>query len=144
MERYQEGMVCLAEHIKIIRELKEKWEKELMTQKIYGEELQKELKELKKFKSMQVEKDQLYTLSLELLGTGVPSSSYPMFLFEQFIWFKLRVVKEGRLYEIATSAKFLETFLESDFEEQNLLCEVYLHEIGFSLGSPFESYPFIR
>ena len=44
----------------------------------------------KDLKSMQVEKDQLYTLSRELLGTRVPSSSYPMFLFEQFIWFKLR------------------------------------------------------
>ena len=46
-----------------------------MTQELRGEELQKELKELKKFKSMQVEKDQLYTLFQEFLGTRVPSSS---------------------------------------------------------------------
>ena len=52
MERYQEGMVSLAEHRNTIRELKEKWAEELMSQKIHGEELQKELKELKKFKSM--------------------------------------------------------------------------------------------
>ena len=104
-----------------------------MTQKIHGEELQKELKELKKFKSMQVEKDQLYTLSQEFLGTIVPSSSYPVFLFEQFFWFKVRDVKEGRPYEIETSAKFLETFLGSDFEDQNLLCEHYLHELAFLL-----------
>ena len=71
----------------------------------------------KKFKSMQVEKDQLYTLSQELLGTRVPSSSYPVFLFKQFIWFKLRAVKEGRPYEITTSAKFLETFMGSNFED---------------------------
>ena len=51
MERYQEGMVSFPEHRNTIREL--------MTQKIRGEELQKELKELKKFKSMQVEKHQL-------------------------------------------------------------------------------------
>ena len=71
---------------------------------------------MKKFKSIQVEKDQLYTLYQELLGTRVPSSSYPVFLFEQFIWFKLRGVKEERPFEIATSTKFLETFLESEFE----------------------------
>ena len=59
----------------------------------------------------------MYALSQELLGTRVPSSSYPVFLFEQFIWFKLRVVKEGRSFEIATSAKFLETFLRSNFED---------------------------
>ena len=117
MERYKEGIVSLAEHRKTIRELKERWAEELMSQKLHGEELQKEIKELKKFKSMQVEKYKLYTLSQELLGTRVPSSSYHVFLFEQFIWFKLRAVKEGRSYEIETSAKFLETFLESDFED---------------------------
>ena len=63
MERYQEGMVSLTEHRKTIMELKNKWAEELMSQKLRGEELQKDLKELKKFKSMQVEKDQLYTLS---------------------------------------------------------------------------------
>ena len=57
MERYQEGMVSLAEHRKTIRELKEKWAEELMTHKCCEEELQKELRELKKFKSMQEEKD---------------------------------------------------------------------------------------
>ena len=33
VERYQEGMVSLAEHRKTIRELKEKWVEELMTRK---------------------------------------------------------------------------------------------------------------
>ena len=86
-------MVPLVEHRKTIRELRERWEEELMFQKFHWEEIQKELKELKKFKSMQVEKYQLYTLSQEMLGTRAPSSSYPVFLFEQFIWFKLKVVK---------------------------------------------------
>ena len=45
-------MVSLDEHRKTIRELKEKWSEELMSQKLHGEELQKEQKELKKFKSM--------------------------------------------------------------------------------------------
>ena len=142
MERYQEGMVSLTEHRKTIKELKEKWVEELMSQKLCGEELQKELKELKKFKSMQVEKYQLYTLSQELLGTKVPSSSYPVFLFEQFIWFKLKDVKEGRPYEIATSAKFLETFMASDFIEQNLLCELYLHEMDCPLKHYLNPVPF--
>ena len=123
VERYQEGMVSLAEHRNTIRGLKEKWEEELMTQKLHEEELQKELRELKNFKSMQVGKYHMYALSQELLGTRVPSSSYPVFLFEQFIWFKLRVVKEGRSYEIESSAKFLETFPRSNLKDHNLLCE---------------------
>ena len=63
MESYQEGMVSLVEHKKTIRGLKEKWAEELMTQKLREEELQKELRELKKFKSMLEEKDQMYALS---------------------------------------------------------------------------------
>ena len=129
MERYEEGMVSLTEHRKTIMGLKEKWTEEIMTHKLGEEELKKELRELKNFKSMQVEIDQMYALSQELLGTRVPSSSYLVFLFKQFICFKLRAMKEGRSYEIETSAKFLETFLRSNFEDQNLLYEVYFVEI---------------
>ena len=106
-------MVSLTEHKRTIRGLKEKWAEERMTQRLQEEELQKEIRELKKFQSMQKEKDQMYALSQELLGTMVPSSSYPVFLFEQFVWFKLRAMKEGRSFEITTSAKFLETFLRN-------------------------------
>ena len=84
---------------------------------------------------MQMEKDQEYALSQELLGTRVPSSSYPMFLFEQ-------AVKEGRSYEIETSMKFLETFLGSNFEDQNLLCELHLHEMACPLGHHSSVVPF--
>ena len=66
-----------------------------------------------------------------------------MFLFEQFIWFKLKAVKEGRTYEIETSTKFLETFLESDFVEQNLLCELYLHELACPLDCHLNPAPFL-
>ena len=104
-----------------------------MAQRLREEELQNNLRELKKFQFMQKEKEQMYALSQELLGTRVPSSSYPVFLFEQFVWFKLRAMKEGRSFEITTSAKILETFLRSNFEDQNLLCELYLHEMAFHL-----------
>ena len=65
-----------------------------------------------------------------------------MFLFEQFIWFKLRAIKEGSSYEIETSTKFLETFMESDFEEHNLLCELYLHELACPLDCHSNPIPF--
>ena len=114
-----------------------------MTQRLQEEELQNNLRELKKFQFMQKEKEQMYTLSQELLGTKMNSSSYPIFLFEQFVWFKLKTMKEGRSFEIMTSAKILETFLRSNFEDQNLLCELYLHEMDFP-RPPFKSYPFFR
>ena len=58
----QEGMVPLVEHKKNIKELREKWEEELNFQRFRWEEVQKELKELKKFKSMQKDKEKLYAL----------------------------------------------------------------------------------
>ena len=91
---------------------------------------------------MQKEKEQMYALSQELLGTRMPSSSYPVFLFEQFVWFKLKAMKEGRSFEITTSAKFLETFFGSNFEDQNLLCELYLHEMACPLDHHSNPVPF--
>ena len=71
----------------------------------------------------------MYILSRELMSSIAPSPSCPVFLYEQFTWFKLKALKEGRPYEVASSDKFLETFMESNFTEQNLLCELYLHEM---------------
>jgi len=85
----------------------------------------------------------MYALSQEILGTRVPSSSYPVFLFEQFVWFKLRAMKEGRSFEITNSTKFLETFLRSNFEDQNLLCELYLHEMACPLDRHSNPVPFL-
>ena len=110
VEEYQEGMVSLTEHKNTIRILEVKWVEERMTQRLREEELQSNLRELKKFQSMQKEKEQMYALSQELMGTRVPSSSHLVFLFEQFVCFKLRAVKEGRSFEITTSAKILEKF----------------------------------
>ena len=49
VEEYQEGIVSLTEHKKTIRRLEEKWVEERMTQRLREEELQTNLRELKKF-----------------------------------------------------------------------------------------------
>ena len=85
----------------------------------------------------------MYALSQEILGTRRPSPSYPIFLFEQFVWFKLKAVKEGRSFEITTSAKCLETFFGSNFEDQNLLCELYLHEMACPQDCHSNPIPFV-
>ena len=41
MDRCQEGMVPLVEHRKIIKQLREKWEEELIFQRFRWEEVQK-------------------------------------------------------------------------------------------------------
>ena len=76
---------------------------------------------------------QLYTLPRELMSSRSPSPSYPIFLYEQLTLFKLKALKEGRPYELASSAQFLETSMESSFTEQNLLCKLYLHKMAFPM-----------
>ena len=51
-------------------------------------------------------------------------------------------MKEGRSFQITTSAKFLETFLRSNFEDKKLLCESYLHEMDFPLDRHSNPAPF--
>ena len=51
-------------------------------------------------------------------------------------------MKEGRSYEIETSVKFLETFLGINFEDQNLLCELYLNEMACPLDHHLNPVPF--
>ena len=46
----------------------------------------------------------------------------------------MKELKEGRPYEVASLDQFLETLMKSSFTEQNLLCELYLHEMVFPLN----------
>ena len=49
VEEYQEAIVSITKHKNIIRRLEEKWVAERMTQRLQEEELQTNLRELKKF-----------------------------------------------------------------------------------------------
>ena len=93
------------------------------------------MKELNKFKSMQKDKEQMLTLTQELLICRAPSPSYPVFLFEHMTLFKIKALKEGISWEIVTPSQFLETFTQGNFSEQNLLCELYLNEIAYLMDS---------
>ena len=137
-------MVPLVEHRKNIKELREKWAEELIFQIFHWEEVQKELKELKKFNSIQKEKDQLYTLSQEFISFIAPYPSYLVFLYEKLTLFKLKSLKKGRPYQLTPSAQFLETFMERSFTEQNLLCEFYLHEMDFPMDLHSNLAPYLR
>ena len=93
-------MIALYVNKNAIQGLKEKWVEELFFQKFCWEKLQEEVKELRRYKSIKKEKEQMDTLTSELLSCRVPSPSYPMFLFEQMTMFKRRVLKEVKPCQI--------------------------------------------
>ena len=47
-----EGMITMPTHMKVIKKIREKWAEEMTFQRFHWEELQTELKELRKFKTM--------------------------------------------------------------------------------------------
>lgn len=52
-----------------------------------------------------------------------------MFLWEHYHLFQLKVVFEGRSYMGSSIHTFLEIFRSYDFDDQSLLCEIFLHNI---------------
>ena len=70
----------------------------------------------------------MYSLIQELMSCRAPSPSYPMFLYEQMVLFKIRALKEGIPYQVFSTPKFLDTFIMIDFSDQYFLCELFLHE----------------
>ena len=57
--------------------------------------------------------------------------------------FKLKDIKEGRPHQLVTILQFLDTLSQSDFSEQNLLCELYLHEVAYPMYIQFNPIPHI-
>ena len=75
-------MISLTEDKNIIQELREQWAKEIFFHKIWWEEMREKLKELKKYYSMEKNKEQMLNLTHELLSCRALTPSYPVFLFE--------------------------------------------------------------
>ena len=89
--------------------------------------MQEKLKELNKYEYMEKDKELMLTLSHELFSCKPPSPSYPIFLFEHMTLFHIKDLKEGSTSQVVTPSQFLETFTQSEFSDQNLPCELYLH-----------------
>ena len=66
-----------------------------------------------------------------------------MFVYGQVVLFKIRAVKEGRPYQLLSTPKFLDTFIKSDFSDQNLLCELFLHERECPMGVYSKPIPYL-
>ena len=92
---------------------------------------------------MDKNKEQMLTLTKELLSCRAPSLPYPVFFFEQMIKLQIKDLKEGRPWKIVTPSQFLETFTHSEFSEQNLLCELYLHDKACLMDTQNNPVPLI-
>lgn len=69
----------------------------------------------------------MLNLVQRLLATRKPSFNYSVFLEKYLAFFQAKAIRDGRSHEVSTPQEFIKTFTEASFSEQNLLCELYLH-----------------
>ena len=61
------------------------------------------------------------------MATRKPSFNYAVFLRERLAFLQIKAIRDGRPYQVDTPDQFIETFKEAPHNDQNLLCELYLH-----------------
>ena len=71
----------------------------------------------------------MYKFSKHLLFGRRPSLAYSVFLQEAMRLFQLTALFEDRPYKLNTTDHFLSTFSNATTSEQDLLCELYLHDM---------------
>ena len=86
----------------------------------------KEIKELKDRLS------EMFELFKRTLATRKPSFNYATFFRERLTFLQIKAVREGRPHQVVTSEQFMQTFAEAPKNDQNLLCELYLHNEAMS------------
>lgn len=96
---------------------------------------QKENKKLKTRLSL------IFELVQILLATRKPSFNYSVLLAECITFLQIKAVRDGRTHEVSTSHQFIETFAAASISEQNLLCELYLHNEAMPEDRKFNLIP---
>jgi len=48
-------------------------------------------------------------------------------LRERLAFLQIKAIKDGRPHQVSTPQQFIETFAKAPNSDQNLLCELYLH-----------------
>lgn len=74
----------------------------------------------------------MFELCQRMLAARKPSFNYATFLRERLAFIQLKAIKEGRPYQVITSDQFMATFARAPKNDQNLLCELYLHNEAVS------------
>jgi len=120
--------------------LKEEWEREWEARR-HKETIKKKDEQLyqlnRQVLDLMNDKIKLCDLFLNMLACRQPSPSYRVFLWKRYYLFQLKVVFENRSYlgsSTRTSAwvlqpVLLEIFHSCKFDDQSLLCELFLHNI---------------
>ena len=85
----------------------------------------------------------MFELFQRILATRKPSFNYATFFRERLTFLQIKAVREGRPHQVVTSEQFMQTFAEAPKNDQNLLCELYLHNEAMSKERNMNMIPVI-
>jgi len=86
----------------------------------------------KEIKELKARLSQMFELVQRLLATRKPSFNYAIFLRERLMFLQMKAVRDGIPHQVITSDQFMQTFAEAPKNDQNMLCELYLHNEAMS------------
>lgn len=78
-----------------------------------------------------------------MLATRKPSFNYATFFRERLAFIQLKAIKDGRPHQVVTAEQFMQTFAEAPKSDQNLLCELYLHNEAVSEETNMNMIPVV-
>jgi len=107
------------------------------------EVLEQSRAQYKENKKLKARLSHIFDLVQRILATRKPSFNYAVFLRERLTFLQIKAVRDGRPHQVTTSEQFIETFTEAPKNDQNLLCELYLHNEAMSEDRKMNILPLV-
>ena len=82
-------------------------------------------------------------LACSMRNLRPPSNIYSVFLKEQLIYFRLSMVTMGYNDHIEIEDQFIASFFRSNDEEQDFVCELYMHNLAMTDYEDWDPNPHV-
>ena len=97
----------------------------------------------KSIEELKEDKARMLTITQELIVFRCPTTTYVVFLQEQYLYFQLTSVCEEFPYQFENCIEFLELVRESDLQRKYLMCELYMQGFILEMEQKFNVGPFL-
>ena len=92
---------------------------------------------------LKADKEEIFSLSQQVMACLPPAHSYSFFLHEQYIFFCLESVHQELSHVIEDSIQLLHILRSHNILDQHLMCEVYMHDYVLGNDQSFNPVPYM-
>jgi hypothetical protein len=143
LAQHRDEMVTRDEHQNIVKNLKEMTTKESETYVVLTRaqgtvknvqtQLEKSLEQIK----------EIYDFYSDSINCRAPTTNYTLFLLEQYMFLRVKAIREGKPISFSTIPEFISCFKEQGEKVQYFLCELYFHNFILEEKKEDNPSPFI-